>query len=78
MDKIDPLAWQADYAAQLLRTSGSVATFTKAGGGWWVLVVNGKPSYQKHRTSDILKMTERLSTREPAVLADVEQGLGPA
>lgn len=60
----DCLAWQADYARELQRTSGRTVTFQPLGGGWYRLVLDGnKTVFGKHRRLSVQQMTEALKTR---------------
>lgn len=57
--------WQKDYIREFKRTSGKEAGFEAAGGGWYVLSIEGAlPS--KVRMKQVLAMTEALKKRPDA------------
>lgn len=67
--KPDDLTWQQEYARELLRTAGKVATFQRYSGGWWTLVIDGEAAFQRRQRKDILAMTENLKKRPDHVPA---------
>lgn len=57
------LSWQKDYADEILRTSGKVATFEAASPGWWVLKIDGEVVRSKKQRGEVITMTGNLKIR---------------